>query len=679
MRPTSFAILLPLLGMSVAAGACAPPRSVEAPAPVPADTAAAARPDALLGDAPLRQRHAVRPLPVTNALRTAVRRGTRTLAGMPGEAYWQQRASYRIDAELDVEQARVNGVQLVTYQNQSPDTLRNLVVHLQQNLFAPGVERVRPVPVTGGMTVERVAVDGWPMAPAGATASVGTYAIDGTLMNVVLARPLPPGGTLEAEFEWHFTVPPAGAPRMGHDAREVFTIAQWYPQIAVYDDLAGWHTRPYWGNAEFYLMYADFEVSITLPEGWLVAATGTLDNADEVLTDEVRARLRRALTQDNVVHVVTVDEHDSGDVTQRTPGGQLTWRFNAADVRDFAFAASNRYVWDATRVVAPAADGTAPPVIAVHALYRPEMTLWQEAARYAQHALAFHAARWGPYIYPQLSTAEGPVGGMEYPMLQFVSGPRANPQDLYRVTSHEIAHQWFPMMVGSNEAEHMWQDEGLVVYMQDLSAHDRFPGSDPFTATQQAYLAIAGSDIERPIVREGDLYGIGPQYVVAAYRKPGTLWRALGRVIGEDTLHAGLREYTRRWLLRHPAPFDLFHTIEDVAGRDLGWFWHPWFYETAVLDQAIVAVATEPHGAGERVTVVVEDLGGAPMPVELELTTTAGDRRRVTLPVEPWLRGETRQWTSVELDAPVARVVIDADGVFPDVDRTNNVWSRPAR
>jgi hypothetical protein len=684
MRPIS-----PLRGVlpftiAVVAASCAPGVVIDAPAPPRADTVAPPPPDVLLEDAPRRVRHAVRPVPLTNAFRAAVRRGTRTLDGTPGPNYWQQSVSYRIDAELDVAQARLNGTQFVVYRNNSPDTLRNLVVHLHQNLFAQGVERVRPVPITGGMTVTRVAVDGRPVAgaaraAAAGAAGAGAFSVDGTLMNIVLARPLAPGDSLDAEFDWHFTVPPAGAPRMGHADREVFTIAQWYPQLAVYDDLAGWHARPYWGNAEFHLMYGSFDVSITLPEGWLVGATGTLENADEVLTDEARQRLRRALAQDGIVHVVTTDELAAGDATLRAPGGMLTWRFLAADVRDFAFAASNHYVWDATRVVLPAdAAGDATRSVAVNALYRPEMELWTEAAAYARHALAFHAARWGPYRYPHLTTAEGPVGGMEYPMMQFVSGPRAGGQDLYRVTSHEIAHQWYPMMVGSNETDHMWQDEGLVVYMQDLSVADHFPGADPFAATQQAYLAIAGSDIERPIMREGDLYGIGPQYVVAAYHKPGTLWRALGRVIGEQTLHDALREYTRRWLFRHPAPFDLFHTIESVAGERLDWFWHPWFYETAVLDQAIRSVAIEQTAAGERVTVVVEDLGDVPMPVELELVLRDGTRERALLPVEPWLDGRRRQWRSFNVAAPVERIEIDPDGVFPDVDRANNVWIRPA-
>jgi hypothetical protein len=655
---------------------CAPAVAPPPAGPPPPEPPAVATPAEPPADTALRVRHAVRPLPYTNAFRHAVQARTRTMDGRPGPGYWTQAASYRIEAELDPATARLDGRLSVVYTNHSPDTLRLLVFHLHQNVFAPGSERVRPVPVTGGKTVTRLVLDGVPVRPAVRGAAPPAYDIDGTLMRVELPAPLPPGGAVTAEVDWHFTVPPAGAPRTGHDGHEAFAVAQWYPQIANYDDLVGWHVRPYWGNAEFYLMYADFDVAITLPEGWLVAATGTLDNADEVLTDAARERLAQARVRDDVVHIVDADEMESGAATQRSPGGQLTWRFSAGDVRDFAFSTSDRYLWDATRALAPAArGGGALDTIAIHALYRPEAVHWRAAAIMNRDALLFHA-RWHPYIYPQLSAAEGPVGGMEYPMLSFISA-RTGERDLFRVTTHEVAHQWFPMMVGSNETEHMWQDEGIVTWAEDLHALHRYGDAGGFRLTQDQYLGIAGSDFERPIVREGDLYGIGSQYGVASYFKPATLFLALGRIIGEETLHQAIAEYARRWLLRHPAPFDLFHTIEDVAGRDLTWFWTPWFYDTAFLDHAIVAVeAEELPGGRERVVITIEDLGSAPMPVELEITAADGSTVRAWLPVEPWLEGRVRQQATVELDARVARVVIDPDGVFPDIDRSNGVWAR---
>src|SRR5690606_9082939 len=418
-----------------------------------------------------------------NAFREAVRRGTRTMDGRPGPEYWQQRVEYRIAAELDPERARVQAEETITYYNRSPDTLSHLVLLLYQNVFAPGVQRVRRVPPTDGITLESVAVDGLPARAGDPRTGSATYAIDGTLMTLDLPRALPPGGRVTLDIAWHFSVPPRGAPPTGHDNREAFVVAQWYPQIATYADVHGWHTLPYWSNGEFYLEYGDFDVSLTVPEGWIVGATGTLQNPDEVLTPQTLDRLASARTQDGIVRVITAEDHQAGPVTVQEPGGQLTWRFTASNVRDFAFATSNRYLWDATRARTPDADGDGrAETVLVNALYRPEATAWRRAAEYMRHATTFHAERWYPYQYPQITAAEGPIGGMEYPMLVFIGAP-SDAQALYSVLSHEIAHQWWSMLVGSNETRYAWQDEGLTTYVEDLSVQDFFPQSDARAAT----------------------------------------------------------------------------------------------------------------------------------------------------------------------------------------------------
>jgi hypothetical protein len=666
-----------LAGCVLLMAACAGQPSPPPPAPPPAaDTAPAGPPADPLLEA-MRPRWAVRPLPVTRAFTRAVERNTRTLAGLPGPEYWQQRVEYRITAELDPSTARVQGEETIVYHNNSPDTLTQLVLHLYQNVFAPGVQRTRRVPMTGGMTLEQVSVDGVAAPSSAPAGGMPTYRIDGTLMRLALPRPLPPGGRVSLDIAWHFTVPPRGAPRTGHDDNEAFVVAQWYPQIATYDDLHGWHELPYWSNGEFYLEYGDFDVSLTVPEGWLLAATGTLDNADEVLTPTTLDRLADALAGSDIVRIITADELQADEATAREPGGQLTWRFRAHDVRDFAFATSNRYLWDATRAVLPDADGDGrQEIVGVHAFYRPEATTWTEAARYIRHAVTFHAERLRPYPYPKIAAAEGPIGGMEYPMLVFIGAP-ASAEALYAVLSHEVAHQWWSMVVGSNETRYAWQDEGLTTYVEDLSASDFFPDSpDPALTTMESYLGIAGSDREKPIMTEPDLFGLGPQYGIAAYTKPGTLFRALATVLGEDRLETALRVYARRWANRHPAPWDLFNTIEDVAGRDLDWFWTPWFFETATLDQAIVAVDIAPDSAGERVTVTVEDQGDAPMPVPITITLDSGETQTLMLPVEPWLEGRIRQRTTIPVSGSVQRIEIDAERRFPEVDRGDNVWVR---
>ena len=657
-------------GLALLLAACS-----RGPAPAAPTPTAVAEPDTARRDI----RWAARPVPVPPSFQRAVNEGTRTLDGRPGPAYWQQRVAYRIDAELDPGTGRLQAEERVTYYNRSPDTLHVVVFNLYQNLFRAGAPRNEPVPITGGLTLERFAIAGAEAHAidinAEAPPARATYHLDGTLLVAHLPRPLAPGDSVEFQVAWHFTVPSADAPRTGHSDHQVYQVAQWYPQIAVYDDLRGWNADPYLGTGEFYLEYGDFEVALTVPEGWLVAATGTLENPDEVLTDVARERLLLALRSDSVVQVVSVDDRDAGNATQRAPGGQLTWRFQARDVRDFAFAVSNRYVWDATRAVISDRAGGRRDTVAVHAFYRPDATAWRNAARFTRHALTFMSRIGHPYIYPQITATEGPVFGMEYPMIVFV----ADIEDqgfLYTVIAHEVAHMWYPMMVGSDEKRHAWQDEGPASYLENLALADIARDDDVWGDELSSYMQVAGTELEKPMMREADLYGPGPAYEVASYSKPALLLRALGHIIGQDALHTALREYSRRWLLKHPTPLDFFNTVEDVAGRDLDWFWHPWWYETAVLDQAIADVTITPAASGETVAITVEDRGDAPMPVLLAITLEDGQVRRETVPVDVWLRGARRHRVELQVPGRVTRVEIDPEDVLLDVDRTNDVWVR---
>jgi hypothetical protein len=298
-----------------------------------------------------------RPYPVfeTAPFRRAVEWGTRTRTGRPGPRYWQQWAVYRLEAELDPATARLTGRGTVTYFNHSPDTLRSIFVHVHQNLFAPNGVRSAETPVTAGMVMSRVAVRGQDLQPVHSDTAVG-YGISATVMRIHPAAPLLPGDSMGLAFAWSFTVPPDGAPREGTDG-QVFFIAYWYPQIAVYDDLNGWQTDPYVGRGEFYLGYGDYDVALTVPEGWLIGATGTLQNPEEVLTPATRARLAEARRSGNVMHVVADEDRGAGRATARGASGTLTWRFRASNVRDVAWGTSDQYLWDATIAVVGDATG----------------------------------------------------------------------------------------------------------------------------------------------------------------------------------------------------------------------------------------------------------------------------------------------------------------------------------
>jgi len=616
-----------------------------------------------------------RPYPVfeTPAFQQAVERGTRTRSGRPGSNYWQQWTEYRLEAELDPKSHRLTGRGTARYFNRSPDTLRVVYVHLYQNLFAPRAPRNDEVPVTTGLELERVAAQGQTLAQREPSDTASGYALHATIMRIRPRAPLPPGGTLDLEFAWAFTIPEDGAPRMGRDSA-VYYLAYWYPQMAVYDDLNRWQVDPYMGNAEFYMGYGDYDVAITVPAGWLVAATGTLVNADEVLSSSVRERLALARSVDTVVHVVTAGERGKGKGKATLTGrrGKLTWRFRAHNVRDVAWGTSAQYVWDATRAVV----GDKPDTSAIYTLYRPTARTWDQSARYARHSVEFLSRFLWPYPYPHMTAVDGiaSCGGMEYPMMTCIGRDR-DTLGLYSVTVHEIAHMWFPMQVGSDEKRHSWQDEGLTRFNQAEGMREFFNGYDRFRQSRQGYFAAVRGGWEVELMRHGDLYPYGSgAFGVASYDKMATNLVMLRTLLGEETFLRAYREYGRRWLNQHPAPYDFWNTFEDVAGRDLDWFWRTWWFETWALDQAIAAV----RPAGDSVEIVIEDRGLAPMPVRLAVTRADQSVQWVEVPVDVWLAGARRHVVRVAVRPEVTEVVIDPKEGFADVDRTNQAWRREA-
>jgi len=610
--------------------------------------------------------HPADTLPVPHAYQHAVEMGTRSDSGAPGPRYWQQRVAYDMSASLNPDDTTVTGSETITYQNNSPDTLDRVVLNLGQNVYAPGNPRDRAVPVTGGFTLDRVVAEGIPVTvrkPRGAV-SLGTVA------DVMLPSPIPPGGSADLDIDWHYVVPEETF-RGGREGREVFYMSQWYPQIAVYDDLRGWARDPYLGDGEFYEEYGDFDVHLTVPAGWLVGATGVLENPGDVLTPEAAARLR-SLARDSITHVVSTADRDAGHATAPGgPDGTLTWHYTAHDVRDFAWGASDRYVWDGTVAEYEADDGSTTSA-AIYSLYRPEKPYWSRSADFARRAIEFHS-RWYPYPWPQMTVNEGVVrGGMEYPMITVIGGGRS-PEGLYGTIAHELGHMWCPMLVGSDERDYAWMDEGFATFTEDMASASLFPDQRPEgLATMRSYLRVAGSDAETPSMRPADLYGPFGNRGVASYQKPASVFRALRTILGPKVFDRAMRTYMRRWAFKHPQPLDFFHTFADVSGRNLDWFFYPWMYTTRVVDQAIVDV----HQDAATVTVVVEDRGRIPMPVIVEVTSASGDTVRAVAGVDVW-HGK-RASLEVGLRGKVTSAVLDPDRRFPDVNRENNRWTSGA-
>jgi hypothetical protein len=491
---------------------------------------------------------------------------------------------------------------------------------------------------------------------------------------VRLPSPLLPQSSTELGFSWAFTVPPDGAPRSGFDG-EVFFLAYWYPQVAVYDDLSGWQDDPYRGNAEFYMGYGDYEVAITVPEGWLIGSTGTLANPEAVLSPATQERLRRAAQGKGIVQVVSEADRGAGRSTARASGGGLTWRYTARNVRDFAFGVSDQYLWDATTAAVGdiEADGRNDRAL-IHTFYRPSRRewAWNNSAAYARHSIEFLSTYLWPYPYPQATAVDGVVScsGMEYPMITCIGG-RRDTLSLYSVVVHELAHMWFPMQVGSDEKRYAWQDEGLTRFNQAQGMREFFRGYDREAVSRDNYLALARAGGEVELMRHGDLYPLeSPAYAIASYDKMATNLVSLRGLVGDRRFREAYREYGNRWRNRHPSPWDFWNTFNDVLGVDLSWFWRTWWFETWTMDQAVTSVQI----AADSTTITIEDRGLAPMPTRIAVRRSSGVTERHEIPVANWLLGARSRTFRVRSQPQVTSVEIDPERFFPDTDRSNNVW-----
>ncbi len=602
----------------------------------------------------------------------------RTGAGTPGKEYWQQRADYLIRAELDTTRKVLSGEETITYTNNSPDTLRYVWLQLDQNVYRPDSRgalifvqsaRFGTAGANGGFGLSRIGVR---LVPVTGRGSVTGYApvtpfVNGTMMRLDLPRPLPPGRKLEIDVAWSFPFGP-NANRMGVervDGSDIYEVAQWYPRMAVYDDVRGWNTEQYYGQGEFYLEYGAFDVSLTVPTDMLIGSTGTLRNPTAVLTPVQQRRLAAARRSAATVMIRGKEEIGTAGSRPSAVGGTLTWRFTADSVRDFAWAAARHFIWDAV--------GADSGRVLAQSFYPPSAdSIWNRSTEYVKHAIEFYGGKWLRYPYPTMSNINGIEGGMEYPMIVFCRN-RVSATGLFSVTDHEVGHSWWPMIIGNNERLYPWMDEGFNTF-QNYYSWEAFYGTPPsHRGSVDAVVNFALSGNEQPALTPADrTAGLG----VVAYQKPGFGLRLLrDQVLGAGQFDGALREYARRWAFKHPTPADFFRTVEDYAGEDLSWFWHGWFGTTGTLDQAVDSVTTVASNGRQRI--YLRNVGPLVMPVALGIGYDDGTTERVTLPVEIWFYG-SKYFYVVQSTKRINAVTVDPDTRFPDVDRNNNSWRRSA-
>ena len=595
----------------------------------------------------------------------------RSGSGAPGPKYWQNHADYDIKTSLDTTSKTLTGSLKLRYANNSPDTLRFIWLQLEQNAFKdkslnsfifPQESRFGARGFEGGDVVDRLE------QTLGARRVALKSRSNGTVMKVDLAEPLAPGRSATLDIAWHFLVPEHGADRMGREG-PLYELAQWYPRVNVYDDQRGWNTEPYLGQGEFYLEWGDYTIEITVPAGYIVASTGSLTNPRDVLTSAQITRLAQAAKSATTVNIVTQEDLASGAARPRKTG-MLTWKFAAKNVRDVAWAASPEYLWDASSW-----NG-----ILAQAFYRPSASdPWKDAADQTRMSLDEYSTRWFKYPWPQMSAVEGPISGMEYPML-IMEAKSSDKYDLFNVITHEAGHNWFPMIVGSNERVYMWQDEGFNTFINTFSEARRYPEKGDQLARalgeRQQVEAYMMRNLDTPIDVQADR--VSPNLLgLAAYVKPSVGLQLLRQeIMGPEAFDDAFRTYIQRWAFKHPTPADFYRTMEDAGGRRLDWFWREWFKENPHFDQAIdtVIVAPAPSG-GQTVTVVYGNRARGVLPIRARFTFSDGSTENYDYPAEVWSTNTLHYMRRYTFGSKtLTRIELDPDKRLIDVDRANNVW-----
>jgi peptidase M1-like protein len=585
----------------------------------------------------------------------------REASGRPGPDYWQQRADYDIVATLDTTRHTIKGHVSLAYTNNSPDTLHYVWMQLDQNLYKPGSAGSYLFPedtrfgdrgFNGGYEIQNLVANGTRV----------TSEINGTQMRVPLPEPLAPrGGKVTIAMDYGFPVPEHGSDRMARDG-PLYEIAQWYPRVDVYDDVRGWNTDPYLGQGEFYLEYGDITFAVTVPAGYVVAGSGVLQNPQEVLTAAQRTRLAAAAHSDSIVRIIT--EVESRPVAT---AGTKTWRFRAQHVRDVAWAGAPDFRWDATSWKG----------VLTQAYYEwPKAGAeWTRAAEETQWTIRTYSQLVLPFPYPQATSVAGPVGGMEYPMLVFVNyaTQESDPNGVFGTLDHEHGHEWFPMIVGSNERRYAWMDEGFNTYINTFSNEQRFPRNHQWPTYIDNWKASVLTGEQRPLMTPPDR--VPPEALGAiAYRKPGAVLLALrNHVVGRAEFDQAFRDYAAAWAFKHPTPADFFRSIESSTGKDLSWFWRGFFYTNDILDIGIDTATTISSDGRSVAMIQLRRHTSIPFPVEMRLKLADGSTQDLKLPVDIWFLGDSYTAT-IPVRAPLAGVRLWPDGTVPDFNSSNDTW-----
>jgi hypothetical protein len=601
----------------------------------------------------------------------------RSANGAPASNYWQNRADYNIAATLDTINQTITATETIHYTNNSTDSLYSLWLQLDENTYRKDARSQHytffaPDQFTDGYNIASITLE------SNGKTEKADYIINDTRLQIRLKNALgSKGGKVNIHIQYHYTIPGNFGNRTDYvDTKNgrIYEIAQWYPRMCVYDDLEGWSTLPFLGSGEFYCEYGDYDYTVTAPANMIIAGSGELQNAAEVLTASQQSRLATAKKSDETVFIRTVDEANNASNVSTKKGDQ-TWHFIMKNTRDVAFGASKAYVWDAAKVNLP--NGKPCLSMSVYPVESAGNAAWGRATEYLKKSIEYFSQKWFVYPYPVAINEAGIAGGMEYPGIVF-DGITDKGSELYWVTAHEIGHNWFPMIVGSDERRYPWMDEGFNTFI-DVYASDNFNKGEYAPKRDGEYAPGGGNPVDEILPYLSD--STAPSMMMRAdgipekYRHPLAYFKpALGLVLlrevilGHDRFDYAFTRYINNWSYKHPAPYDFFNTMNNEAGEDLSWFWREWYFNNWSLDQAVDKVTNTDKGAD----IIISNKAKMVMPVTIELLLKDGSKQRLQLPVETWLQSNKHLVHSGVQN--VVAVTIDPDHQLPDNDRSNNVW-----
>ena len=592
-------------------------------------------------------------------IQKAYQKETRSFDGKPGKNYWQNSSDYKIKAEIEPTSRLLTGSEEIKYFNNSPDTLRRLVIRLYQDFYQYGAARnfsLSKDALSDGVEIKSIFIDDEEI-----NVNDNNKAQRGnTLLFVELSKPLNPSTPAVLKIDWSFTIPMGSTVRMGAYDSTTFFVAYWYPQVAVYDDIDGWDRISYNGEHEFYNDINNFEVEITLPNSFGVWATGVLQNPADVLMTNYLSLYKEALNSSEVVNIITKD--DLQKTVYSNSSEKNVWKFLAPNVPDFAFGTSDHYLWDAVTLNL---DTKSKPIY-IAAAYNQNSADFNKVTAIAKKSIEYFSTDLPGvnYPYPSMTVFNG-GGGMEFPMI-VNNGSSSTEAGTVHLTSHEILHTYFPFYMGINEKKYAWMDEGWAVMLPLKFQSKEAEGYDPFARYVNAFENIAGSELEMPMMIPSILLR-GAAYRTASYNRPAMAYQILLETLGEDIFKKALKEYISRWNGKHPLPYDFFNTFNEVTQENLSWYWQPWFFEKGYPDLAIKKIE---NGEGV-VRILVEKVGNIPVPIHLTIKTGEGSEISVDRSALVWKDGSNEVWIEHELIAPPKQITLGSKYI-PDVNKDND-------